>query len=580
MSRSLIPYLLIFFVLAPLTSKAQYVIKGNLFGSGGYPMPKADIVWVGNPEKFPRDVIEKFTVGKDGGFQFDTHRRGLHRIWFCDVNHKSYMIPFYLEKPDTTIINIFLSRLEIPENLGQIILYADYDPVKDKNGIKDTIKIGEDGVFRKTLKAYGDKFIYDLRDISREYEISGSMLDSYNFDCSTTFEEKWNYYYSNVINTPDKKILNFEYDPKLLKSDFTRPFYSFIKADTLTKEFLLVHEDHQNRMNKYNEYIAEGKRKGVYNNEYANAYKHDKDMDELDKLIETESNVFMKSAWTVSRMGFAVIDAFFKTGVMKVSKEQAIELLNDVPPDSPLWSYYPNGILAAIGQAKLKDKAVKELSKGGLTFTAESDPYKYYLIEAYKTNPDLSIKSRLLVWLIQYFDSYGQTDKVLEYMDEFRRLYPEEYKKRVLRDRVDPDRNIQPKKQVPDFRFFSIKDSTKIKTNKSLLGKKYLLHFWATWCAPCRTEMPAIQNFQSKFGGRNFEVISIAVDASKNNVFDFQSKIKMPWFNSFQDVRNNGKGPLRDFEVSSIPKLILVDEKGYIIAVDELEKIMEILNKK
>ena len=41
-------------------------------------------------------------------------------------------------------------------------------------------------------------------------------------------------------------------------------------------------------------------------------------------------------------------------------------------------------------------------------------------------------------------------------------------------------------------------------------GKVVLLNFWATWCAPCRIEMPMLSKLQTEFGGKNFEVVTIA----------------------------------------------------------------------
>lgn len=43
-------------------------------------------------------------------------------------------------------------------------------------------------------------------------------------------------------------------------------------------------------------------------------------------------------------------------------------------------------------------------------------------------------------------------------------------------------------------------------------GKVVVLNLWATWCAPCREEMPALDRLQTKLGGRDFEVVALSID--------------------------------------------------------------------
>lgn len=50
------------------------------------------------------------------------------------------------------------------------------------------------------------------------------------------------------------------------------------------------------------------------------------------------------------------------------------------------------------------------------------------------------------------------------------------------------------------------------KTLASFSGKVVLLNIWATWCAPCRKEMPTLDRLQEKLGGRDFEVVALSMD--------------------------------------------------------------------
>lgn len=63
-------------------------------------------------------------------------------------------------------------------------------------------------------------------------------------------------------------------------------------------------------------------------------------------------------------------------------------------------------------------------------------------------------------------------------------------------------------KDVPATPFFA-EDGAEI-TLQAYQGKVVLVNFWATWCAPCRKEMPALSALQEEFGGADFEVVTIA----------------------------------------------------------------------
>lgn len=57
---------------------------------------------------------------------------------------------------------------------------------------------------------------------------------------------------------------------------------------------------------------------------------------------------------------------------------------------------------------------------------------------------------------------------------------------------------------------YQLADDAGTQTLEEYQGKYVLLNFWATWCAPCRKEMPMLSALQTKFGGDTFEVVTIA----------------------------------------------------------------------
>jgi thiol-disulfide isomerase/thioredoxin len=70
---------------------------------------------------------------------------------------------------------------------------------------------------------------------------------------------------------------------------------------------------------------------------------------------------------------------------------------------------------------------------------------------------------------------------------------------------------IRPKPiDLPEFTFLTADGATK--SLRDFAGKVVLLNIWATWCVPCREEMPALDALQGKRGGKDFAVVAVNID--------------------------------------------------------------------
>ncbi|MBR0499615.1 MAG: AhpC/TSA family protein [Bacteroidales bacterium] len=92
-------------------------------------------------------------------------------------------------------------------------------------------------------------------------------------------------------------------------------------------------------------------------------------------------------------------------------------------------------------------------------------------------------------------------------------------------------------------------------------GKYILLDHWASWCGPCKAEMPIVKKTWESFHGDRFDVVSIAVSDKRADTEEALSRLDMPW----NQIYDGQKIPLEIYGVSAIPHLILFAPDGTIL---------------
>jgi thiol-disulfide isomerase/thioredoxin len=129
---------------------------------------------------------------------------------------------------------------------------------------------------------------------------------------------------------------------------------------------------------------------------------------------------------------------------------------------------------------------------------------------------------------------------------------------------LNVEKNPQPAVDIS----FAGPDGKKL-TLADFRGRSVLLNLWATWCVPCRAEMPALDRLQAKLGGADFEVVAVNIDTSRLDrpkAFLTEAGVKTlapyadPSADSFETLRVAGKA-------LGLPTSLLIGPDGCELAV-------------
>lgn len=119
-------------------------------------------------------------------------------------------------------------------------------------------------------------------------------------------------------------------------------------------------------------------------------------------------------------------------------------------------------------------------------------------------------------------------------------------------------------------------DDTEYKA-EDYAGKTVLIDFWATWCGPCRGEIPNVKKLYAFYHEKGFEVIGISSDRDVETLKKFIEKEEMPWKQMMRDKALVADGQTMGayYGVTGIPTMILIGPNGKVITINARGRALE-----
>lgn len=116
--------------------------------------------------------------------------------------------------------------------------------------------------------------------------------------------------------------------------------------------------------------------------------------------------------------------------------------------------------------------------------------------------------------------------------------------------------------RAPEFQAHRIDDTTRVGRLADYQGNLVLLNVWATWCLPCREEMPSIERLHRELAPRGLKVVAVSVDdgGAEADIREFAREYDL----TFEILHDPTGRILRDYQMIGVPETFVIDRGGVI----------------
>lgn len=117
-------------------------------------------------------------------------------------------------------------------------------------------------------------------------------------------------------------------------------------------------------------------------------------------------------------------------------------------------------------------------------------------------------------------------------------------------------------KRAPDYRLVRLGTSDSVSLHQEARDRVTLVNIWATWCIPCRAEMPAMEKLYQELGPKGLRILAVSVDeGDARDVQEFVRELGL----SFEILHDKSGDIQRVFQTTGVPESFLLDKNGVIV---------------
>ncbi len=436
----------------------------------------------------------------------------------------------YLEKGESASVEVYLARIEPPAYNNRVMVFGNFNDYRAPGLL----------LKRKEKQRFQGVVTSDSTLLEYTYLVGSTRKkDAVPDPAATDYVYRDDIWYSRRTVTPGDVEITWVFQERNSEDKSAAVSQIVCLDESVEERSLWLHtaRDYESRLTQaYRDYSVENGSAAGFSMDWK------ADVQQLDSALQSNPSEPLRRVLLAAYAALAANQAAVELDTLRVA-------LDVVPPHSTLWGIH---------------QFSSNFALSSVTDTTARNEYLHQFID--QTKSDKVGAALMFAELVVNSGINPAGEITKQWYDRLLSEYPSSQYSSIAKKNYNPGRSIIRGKHVPAFEVVTYPDSTRTITDSTMLGKVYLIDFWATWCGPCVGEMPVLHQAWEKYGKQGLEMISISFDRKQEDMERFISgKWSMPWTHTFVSYKDRAKLS-QDFEVSGIPKPVLVDEHGIIIA--------------